>query len=194
MIPISPRFRQALDYAATLHAEHTRKGSGIAYVSHLLGVAALAIEYGANEDEAIAALLHDAVEDQGGPPTLEAIRKSYGDEVARIVDACSDTDEVPKPPWKERKEAYLEHLESADESVRLVSCCDKIHNLRAILSDYRHFGSEVFDRFKAGQEGTMWYYAALSETFTRLGPERPASDFANVLSTLQTELGKATDD
>lgn len=189
MVPITPRFRQALDYAAILHAEHTRKGSGIAYLSHLLGVAALAIEYGANEDEAIAALLHDAVEDQGGPPTLKAIRETYGDEVARIVDACSDTDEVPKPPWKERKEAYLEHLESADESVRLVSCCDKIHNLRSILSDYRHFGGEVFERFKAGQEGTMWYYAALSEVFTRLGPERPASDLAHTLVTLQAELG-----
>jgi len=188
MLPISTRFRQALDYTCELHAEHARKGSDVAYISHLLGVVSLAIEYGASEDEAIAALLHDAVEDCGGAETCQAIREKFGEEVTRIVMACSDTDEIPKPPWKERKEQYLAHLQGEDSSVRLVSCCDKIHNLRSILSDYRESGDEVFHRFKAGKEGTLWYYQQLSLIFNALGPERPARDLAATLESLQEEI------
>jgi len=184
MLPISERFRQALDYTCKLHADHARKGSGMAYISHLLGVASLAIEYGANEDEAIAALLHDAVEDQGGQPTLEEIRNKFGDEVARIVQACSDTDEDPKPPWRERKEKYLSKLKNEDESVRFVSCCDKIHNLHSILSDCRERGPIVFDRFKGGKQGTLWYYTELASIFGNLGPERPSDDLAGALNSL----------
>lgn len=188
MLPISKRFREALDYTAALHADHARKGGDVPYLSHLLGVAALAMQYGASEDEAIAALLHDAVEDQGGLPTLLAIRERFGDEVARIVDACSDTDQIPKPPWRHRKEAYLRHLESTDDSVRLVSTCDKIHNLQTILSDFYEVGRKIFERFNAGELETLWYYDELSKVFSRLGPARPAADLARTLDSLKREL------
>ncbi len=110
MLPISSRFREATDYALTLHAEQRRKGSNVPYIAHLFAVAALAMEHGADEDQAIAALLHDAVEDQGGEPTLIAIREKFGDRVAELVDGCTDAYVQPKPPWRERKEAYLAHL------------------------------------------------------------------------------------
>src|SRR3712207_6589394 len=130
-------FESALKFAARLHADQPRKGSGTPYISHLLAVAAIALEYGATEKEAIAALLHDAVEDQGGQETLEKIRRRYGKRVTGIVAACSDTDQEPKPPWRERKEAYVERLRSEAYSVRLVVAADKIHNVRHLLGSYR---------------------------------------------------------
>ena len=117
----STRFHDAVAYAVQLHANQVRKGTDIPYVSHLLGVAGLAMEYGATEDEAIGALLHDAVEDQGGKPTLEEIRRRFGDNVAAIVEGCTDTDVQPKPPWRKRKEAYIDHVRHASPSVCLVS-------------------------------------------------------------------------
>jgi (p)ppGpp synthase/HD superfamily hydrolase len=161
---LSARFDQALLLAAELHREQHRKGSGTPYLSHLLGVAAIALEYGANEDEAIAALLHDAVEDQGGPPTLERIRRAFGDGVAEIVWGCTDTDDTVKPPWRARKEAYIRHLAGASASVRLVSGSDKLHNVRTLVADHRAHGDAVFQRFKGGKDGTLWYYRALVTT------------------------------
>lgn len=163
---LSERFHDALAYAARLHAHQTRKATDIPYVSHLLAVAGIAIEHGADEDEAIAALLHDAVEDQGGEPTQVEIERRYGKKVADIVIGCSDTDETPKPPWRERKEEYIKHLLTATPSVRLVSASDKLHNARAILADYRTHGEELWGRFNAGGRGqVLWYYRSLVNAF-----------------------------
>jgi len=171
-------FSEALTFASDLHATQTRKGTDIPYISHLMGVSSLVLEHGGNADEAIAALLHDAVEDQGhgyagGVEGLRAeIEARFGAAVREIVDGCTDSDTDPeqKPPWRMRKETYLRHLESATESVRLVSCADKLHNARAIVSDLRVMGDALFDRFNGAKEGTLWYYRTLADVFLRLGP------------------------
>jgi (p)ppGpp synthase/HD superfamily hydrolase len=182
---LTQRFTAALVYAAQLHATQTRKLSGTPYVSHLLRVVGLALEYGADEDEAIAALLHDAVEDQGGPPTREEIRRRYGDRVVAIVDGCTDTDQTPKPPWRARKEAYLAHLRTASTSVRLVSACDKVDNARSLLASYRQYGESVWERFSGRREGTLWYYRSLVEIF-RQPPVSPlAEDLAREVEELE---------
>ena len=158
---LTRRFEDALLYATHLHADQVRKGSAIPYISHLLAVAALTIEYGGSEDEAIAALLHDAVEDQGGAETRNEILRRFGPAVTAIVDGCTDTDEDPKPPWRERKEAYIRHLQTAQGRVRLVSACDKLHNARSLAKDYRACGEALWSRFSGGREGTLWYYRAI---------------------------------
>lgn len=167
--PLGDRFNQALVYAHTLHRHQPRKGKEIPYIGHLLGVASLVLEAGGDEDMAIAALLHDAVEDQGGQPRLDEIQKMFGDRVAHIVWGCTDSDEVDpdkKAPWCERKQKYLAHVEhDADPQVRLVSAADKVHNARAVLLDHYEIGDAVFDRFSKGKQGTLWYYRALVEAF-----------------------------
>lgn len=169
---LSERFTEALTFAAQLHASQIRKGSGVPYLAHLLGVASIALEYGANEDEAIAALLHDAIEDQGGAATREEIRRRFGDTVTDIVDGCTDADTIPKPPWRQRKEEYIAHIPTASSSVRLVSASDKLHNVRSILHDYRRLGDSLWERFHGGKDGTLWYYRSLVEVFrsTELTP------------------------
>ncbi len=166
---LSDRFGDALGFAFELHREQYRKGSGVPYVAHVLGVSSLAFEYGADEDEAIGALLHDAGEDQGGQQVVDKIRVRFGDHVAAIVTGCSDTLVVPKPPWRERKEAYLQHLATASRSIHLVSGCDKLYNARTIVADLRRGGDSVWERFTGGREGTVWYYRALAEIFARVG-------------------------
>src|SRR5437773_830961 len=162
---LSPNFEDALIYATQAHCDQIRKKTGIPYIAHVLGVTAIGLEYGANETEAIGALLHDTVEDCGGAERLLDIRKRFGDDVARIVDGCTDTDQIPKPPWLEGKKAYIAHLKDSDSSTRLVSASDKLHNVRAILADLRRDGSEVFERFSAKKDGTLWYYRALVTSF-----------------------------
>jgi GTP pyrophosphokinase len=145
-------------------------------VAHLLGVASLVLEYGGNEDEAIAALLHDAVEDQGGKETRRLIAEKFGETVAQIVDGCTDADTLPKPPWRERKEAYIAHIARASSSVRLVSACDKLYNARTILADYRRVGDAIWERFKGGQkDGSLWYYQTLVTEFKKSG-DHPVYD------------------
>ncbi|XFA73422.1 HD domain-containing protein [Thermosynechococcaceae cyanobacterium Okahandja] len=169
----SLRYLDALEYAATLHRDQVRKGSTVPYISHLVAASMIALEYGADEDQAIAALLHDAAEDQGGLATLEAIRARYGDRVAEIVRACSDSlanteQGETKLPWQTRRQAYLEHLRSAtegDRAFQLVSASDKLHNLLCILRDYRAIGSDLWCRFNAGRDGTLWYYSELIAAF-----------------------------
>ena len=158
------RFEDALGFAAHLHATHTRKGSGVPYISHLLAVTAIVLERAGSEDEAIAALLHDAVEDQGGRETLERIRGRYGDDVAAIVLGCTDTDEVHKPSWRPRKERYLAHLVEAPSSVLLVVAADKLHNVRSVLADYRTLGEALWPRFTGNRAGTLWFYRAVADT------------------------------
>lgn len=181
---LSDRFSDALVYAAQLHAKQMRKGSGAPYVSHLLRVAGMALEHGADEDEAIAALLHDAVEDQGGAATRDAIRRRFGERVVEIVDGCTDTDQQPKPPWRPRKEAYLTHLRTASRSVRLVSACDKLDNARSILAEYRACGESVWARFRGGREGTLWYLQSVVEILK----QSEASPLAEELERVVGEL------
>ena len=159
------RFDRALSLARELHAQQLRKGTDIPYIAHLLGVTSLVLEDGGSEEEAIAALLHDAVEDQGGDKTLKLIRHRFGAKVAEIVEGCSDTDATPKPPWKKRKEAYIHHLAHAKKGVLRVSLADKLHNARAILFDLELVGEAVWDRFKAGRAETIWYYESLVDAF-----------------------------
>lgn len=165
---LSERFEEALIYSNQLHAEQKRKGTKIPYFAHLLAVTALTLEDGGDEDEAIAALLHDAVEDQGGLQTLAEIRKRFGARVATIVDELSDAYTIPKPPWRKRKEAYLMHLPHASTDVLRVSLADKLHNARSTLADYRQNGEVVWDRFRGGKSGTLWYYRALVDVFKKV--------------------------
>jgi (p)ppGpp synthase/HD superfamily hydrolase len=163
------RFGRALVYAETAHAGQLRKGTTVPYIAHLLGVAALALEYGANEDEAIAALLHDTVEDCGGLDRLRDVRERFGPNVADIVMGCTDATEIPKPPWKERKLAYLHDLAAASPSVLLVAACDKLHNARSLALSLRHEGDAAWRIFSGGKEGTLWYYRAVLDALSRRG-------------------------
>ena len=171
-VKLGPRFLRAFSFAAEKHAGQTRKASTVPYIGHLMGVASLVLEFGGDEDRAIAALLHDVVEDCGGAPMLNEVRRRFGPRVAKIVDGCTDSDTYPKPPWRERKETYIQHLKNADEDTRLVSAADKLNNVRSILSDHREVGEAVWERFKGGRDGTLWYYRALLEEFLRRKPNR----------------------
>lgn len=179
---LTARFTEALVYATTLHATQRRKGSNEPYIAHLLGVTALVLEDGGDEDEAIAALLHDAVEDQGGQQTLDAIHARFGERVARIVEGCTDADTTPKPPWRERKDRYIAHLREAPADVRRVSLADKLHNARAILRDLRTCGDTLWDRFTGGKEGTLWYYGTLVTVFHETDSGPNADELARVVA------------
>ena len=166
---MTSRFENALVFATQLHREQRRKGSNVPYVSHLLAVAALVIEHGGDEDEAIAALLHDAIEDQGGPTARDRILRRFGERVTRIVEGCTDSQGIPKPPWEERKRVYIAGIGEESASVRLVSAADKLHNARCILSDYRNLGEEVWRRFVGRREGTLWYYRSVVDALVQSG-------------------------
>jgi (p)ppGpp synthase/HD superfamily hydrolase len=172
---LTDRFDAALLYAMAHHRRQLRKGTEIPYASHLLAVAAIVLEMGGTEEEAIAGLLHDVVEDGGGPPALAHIRAEWGDDVARIVAANSDTDVEPKPPWLKRKQAYINGIPRKQPDELRVSLADKLHNARAILRDYRSEGEALWGRFKAGEGASVvWYYRSLADAFgaqrVRLGP------------------------
>jgi len=179
---------EALGYAAELHLRQRRKGKGQPYVGHLLGVAAIVIQHGGGEDEVIAALLHDAVEDQGGLPRLDKIREKFGDGVARIVDGCTDSYEVSgeKREWGERKRAYIEKVAHEPEDVRLVSAADKLANAREILSDCRAEGDAVFDRFTGRKVGTLWYYRTLVNVFRKAGSNSLIDELDRVVTELES--------
>ena len=165
---ISSRFAEALCYVADLHAQQRRKVSGEPYLAHLLAVVAIVMEHGGNEDEAIAALLHDAVEDQGGRVTLEDIRRRFGPSVADIVEGCTDAMGSPKPPWRQRKEAHLAHLREASASVRLVVAADKLHNAASLVREYRRRGESLWASFHGGRDGTLWYYRAMTDALKQI--------------------------
>lgn len=184
---LGPRFREALVYATEAHQEQLRKGASIPYVSHLLGVTALVLEDGGDEDEAIGALLHDVCEDQGGRPRLEDVRGRFGDRVASIVDACTDSHEDPKPPWKPRKETYVEGVRSTHgEDALRVSLADKLHNSRAILRDLKAADDPeaLWSRFAQGRDCVLWYYRALVDAFR----QRISSPMLGELDAVVTEL------
>jgi (p)ppGpp synthase/HD superfamily hydrolase len=178
------RFERALLFATRKHSGQTRKGSAIPYIAHLLSVAGLVLEAGGDEDLAIAALLHDVVEDCGGAPMLREVRRRFGKRVAHVVKGCTDTDLNPKPPWRQRKEDYLKHLRTADADIRLVSAADKLHNARSVLADYREIGDAVWQRFQGKRDGTLWYYRALLDEFRR----QKANPLINQLERVILEL------
>src|SRR6266480_1236185 len=184
-VRLSPQFEKALIYATRIHGGQLRKKTRIPYIGHLLGVTAIALEYGANETEAIAALLHDAVEDCGGAKRLRDIERKFGKKVARIVEGCTDTDQIPKPPWRERKEAYIAHLKKASASTHLVSAADKLHNARAILHNLRHEGDKLWSRFNGGKEGTLWYYRSLVSAFLEHGRTELVEELDRVVTEIE---------
>ncbi len=189
----SARFEEALVYAARIHADQVRKGSGVPYVTHLLGVASLVGEAGGSEDQVIAGLLHDAIEDCIGthPDIREQLATRFGKDVLAMVEACTDTDRIPKPPWRERKEAYLAHLRARapDNPALLVSLADKLHNARSILRDYGDVGERLWDRFNGGREGSLWYYSALAAAFTELQPGPLSHELSRVVSEISALAG-----
>jgi len=161
---LSPKFALALQFANEIHGTQQRKGLGAPYISHLMAVSASVLEHGGNEAEAIAGLLHDAAEDCGGRPMLDAVRVMFGDDVAEIVEACTDTMEEPKPAWRPRKEAYVDHLAGASPSVKLVAGCDKLHNLQTTIRDLRAGQpADYWSRFTAGADSQAWYFRECSK-------------------------------
>jgi (p)ppGpp synthase/HD superfamily hydrolase len=179
---LSDRFADALVYATRVHRHQTRRGRP--YVAHLLRVAGLVLDDGGSEDEAIAALLHDAAEDQGGRRRLREIRARYGNDVAAIVDSCTDSYERPPPPWRMRKEHYLEHLPSAPPGALLVSLADKVDNVRGILREVEP-AVAAGGRAVAGYEDVCWYYASLADMFVRLRPGARADELARMAGELE---------
>jgi (p)ppGpp synthase/HD superfamily hydrolase len=190
---LTERFDEALAYVAHLHRTQLRKGGDIPYLGHLLSVSSLVIEGGGTETQAIAGLLHDAVEDQGGAPILAEIKAKFGDDVATIVEQCSDTDVVPKPPWKARKEAYIAHLDSASDDTILVSLADKLDNARALLRDYRIVGAELWQRFSVNDpKEHLWYYRSLLEVFKDRNQTWLVDELDRVITTLEESITQTT--
>ena len=196
LLPLSPRFSEAFRGAADLHATQFRKGTKIPYIAHLLGVSSIALHHAADEDEAIAALLHDAIEDApkalGAPWVRNWIRFRFGERVLQIVEGCTDADVVPKPAWRARKEAYVAHLQGQPSSVLLVSASDKLHNASAILADYRDIGDALWKRFNpdAGKSGTIGYYRGLVTAYQATGLHpRLVRELDAVVTQIEAETG-----
>ena len=189
MVRLTKRFDEAFSYAHELHGEQTRKGTASPYVGHLMGVASIVLDDGGNEDEAIAALLHDAPEDHGGRPRLEEIRSRFGDAVARIVEDCTDSWETPKAPWVERKKAYIEHARHLPPASLRVSAADKVHNSYAILRDLRNMGEKVWDRFNAGADDVMSYYESLVRAYRQAGGGKLVDELERIVRGIQREMG-----
>lgn len=182
---LTGQFSKALVYAELKHHNQVRKGGDVPYLGHLLSVAGLVIDDNGSEAQAIAALLHDCVEDAGGATTLEEIRANFGDDVARIVAECSDTDETPKPPWRDRKDSYIAHLAEVGEDTILVSLADKLDNARAILRDFRADGAQLWQRFTVKDpDDHLWYYGGLLGAYRSRGLE----------SWMVEELGRVLDE
>lgn len=163
---LTDRFSLALTEAERLHRNQLRKGTSIPYISHLLAVTAQVLEHGGDEDQAIAALLHDSIEDcadhVGGAQLLrDRFRELFGPHALELIEACTDAETLPKPPWRERKEAHLRHLQTAHPAVLLVVAADKLHNTRTLLADVRRDGPSTWTRFNGGRDGTLWYLSAM---------------------------------
>jgi (p)ppGpp synthase/HD superfamily hydrolase len=186
-MPLSKAFDSALVYAAELHRDQVRKGSGIPYIAHLLSVSSRIIVADGSETQAIAGLLHDAAEDQGGKARLNDIQIRFGPLVAQIVADCTDSWVEPKPDWRPRKEAYLASLASKPSESLLVSLADKVDNAEAILRDYRTIGDDLWSRFTGGRRGTIWYYQSLSDVFAQAFPCALTNELCQIVSQLPTE-------
>jgi (p)ppGpp synthase/HD superfamily hydrolase len=186
---LTSKFDEAASYAREVHDGQLRKGTGIPYYSHLLAVASLVLDAGGTEDEAIAALLHDAPEDRGGRPRLEEIRTRFGDTVATIVEDCTDTFDDPKPPWMARKRRYVEHAATLGPGALRVSSADKVHNAWAILRDLRVSGERVWERFSAPPDDVIWYYSALIRAFRQAGGGPLVDELERVVRGIEREMG-----
>lgn len=174
---LGARVAEAVAFAIRIHGLQVRKGTSTSYLTHLLAVASLVGESGGSEDEVIAGMLHDAVEDGGGTPVLEEIQALFGPEVAAIVKSCTDDESVgEKAPWLERKRAFMAHLLEAPIPVLRVVCADKLHNVQAIGKDMRNQGMAVFERFRGDREGTLWYYRSIARLFGALIQDEPDLD------------------
>jgi (p)ppGpp synthase/HD superfamily hydrolase len=189
---LTDRFDRALLYATHVHGGQVRKGSDTPYVAHLLAVAATVLEYGGDEDLAIAALLHDSAEDQGGAARLQDVRNRFGERVAGIVEACSDSlaDTAKgerKAHWQERKQTYIAHLQTVDEDILRVSLADKVHNARAILRDLRKpdISEKVWTRFSVPKEQTLWYYRSLADKFCERLPSQLSDELREIVEVLE---------
>jgi (p)ppGpp synthase/HD superfamily hydrolase len=189
MTTLSARFDDAFGYAREVHAAQTRKGSGAPYLGHLMGVASIVLDDGGGEDEAIAALLHDAAEDHGGRVRLQDILTRFGEPVARIVEDCTDSWETPKRPWMERKLAYVDHARRLPAPSLRVSAADKVHNAYAILRDLRNSGERVWDRFNAGPDDVMAYYAGLVRSYNEAGGGRLVDELERIVRGIEREMG-----
>ncbi len=188
---LTKRFDDAMQYASIVHGGQTRKSTGIPYLAHVLAVAALVLDHDGDEDQAIAALLHDAAEDVGGETRLAHIRAHFGDRVADIVDVCSDTFEDPKPPWRERKEAFLARLPDAPKEALLVVAADKLHNAGSILRDYQLIGEDLWDRFSSGRDGQLWYYDEVVPILLEQIPGPLVNELAHTVQRLRQAAGSA---
>lgn len=189
MPQLTARFDDAFRYAHDLHREQTRKGTESAYIGHLLGVASIVLDDGGSEDEAIAALLHDAAEDHGGRQQLETIRLRFGDAVARIVEDCTDSWETPKRPWLERKRQYVEHARRLPPPSLRVAAADKVHNAYAILRDVRNIGDDVWDRFNAPADDVVAYYESIVRAFREAGGGKLVEELERIVKGIQREMG-----
>lgn len=187
---LTDRFSSAVELALNLHRDQKRKLSAAPFVAHLLRVAGTVLEHGADEDTAIAAVLHDAIEDQGGPKAREMIRSQFGERVASIVDECSDTDETPKPPWRQRKERYLAHLASASPSAQMISAADKLDNIRSLLASYRQSGEAVWEHFRGGREGTLWYFRSVCDILHKAGAKSLVDELARAVEEFEHAVGE----
>ena len=182
---LTGRFDAAVLFASALHAGQRRKGSGVPYLAHLLQVAGLVLEAGAGEDTAIAALLHDAVEDQGGDAVRDEIAARFGEPVARIVVGCSDSSSPPKPPWRARKQAHIDRMAQEPPEVRLVVTADKLHNTRTITGDYRRQGEALWAIFHGRRDGTLWYLHGMTAALVAADPHAPLlADLVEALADL----------
>jgi (p)ppGpp synthase/HD superfamily hydrolase len=191
-MPITDRFADALAYAERLHRAQTRKGNDIPYIAHLMAVCATVLEWGGGEDVAIAALLHDAVEDQGGLKTLNEIIDKFGSAVGEIVAACSDSvasDASQKAPWLERKQKHLEHLRSVDRAVALVTAADKLHNLRAQIRDVRRLGANTMTRFNASPAQIICYNREIAIAIAKYRDSAPIGELEEATTILAHLLG-----
>ncbi|HOR32525.1 MAG TPA: HD domain-containing protein, partial [Syntrophales bacterium] len=181
---LSARFDEALAYAHEAHRDQLRKGTRIPYISHLMAVAAIVLENGGDEDAAIAALLHDVIEDGGGDAARREIRRRFGQRVVGIVDECTDAEVIPKPPWRGRKEDYIARLRHASPQARLVTSADKLHNARTILADYRVVGEALWERFNAGRDEVLWYYRSLAAALKEGGATPLVEELERVVNEL----------
>lgn len=189
MPELTSRFDEALKYTHDVHRRQTRKGNGVPYLGHLLGVASIVIDDGGSEDEAIGALLHDAAEDHGGRPRLDEIRARFGEQVARIVEDCTDSWETPKRPWIERKREYLEHAKALPAPSLRVAAADKVHNAYAILRDLRNTGDQVWERFNAPADDVIAYYEGLVRSFRHAGGGKLVEELERIVKGIQREMG-----
>ncbi len=187
---LTDRFDEAVKLATDLHRQQRRKGGNVPYMAHLLQVAGLVLEFGGDEDTVIAALLHDAVEDQGGTATDVLIRSRFGETVANVVLECSDSAGDPKPAWSVRKEKFIASIPTLSPAARLVSLADKLHNVRSIIADYRQNGDRAWDHFKGKREGTLWYYRQATAAYRATGNEFLVGELERALHELVVLTGE----